>query len=404
MGDGVQLGSFGGAGSFDKTGPFRGPGTFSGAGSTGERTSQAARYQGPASGSTGKATDLQPPASFSHGDYASNGSFHGAVSAATADKLTAEKLTAESLTVESFNNGPGLQNLDDSCGVGFWDYSKATAGDVFDGAIYGGFTKNESGAALTGQIVTGLIPVVGQVADTRDTIAAWEKFERGEKGSGLGLGLALAAWIPLAGDIFKNIGGAVGHKALPIFERAGDSVFSSAGISGAVSRGVGWLEKQATAAVDTMAGGFSSLKSKWFYRPTVEATDMLPPGEGQTDAIGNVLISALGSLEERELVYHHEMVHQFLSPKFLPLLEFRASARMSLYQNSSLCRYVEEALAETYAQLRVNGLSGVPKGLKFPIANGYVELKDVVTEAAVGTVAVGGASYGVYITLDSSNS
>lgn len=272
----------------------------------------------------------------------------------------------------------------------FWSSVGQTIGNIFDGAVYGGYSDNDSGAAISGQILTGLIPVVGQAADARDTTAAYEKYEKGEKGSTLGLALAVAGWIPVVGDWLKSAGGKLGRKAVPVLEQAG----------GVMSRGAGWLEKKAGEAYEAAAEGLSGLKDKWFYKPVVEATDYLPAGEGQTDAFGNVLISSLGSKTEQELVYHHEMVHQFLSPKFMPLREFRASARMSAYQNSSLCRYVEEALAETYAQVRVNGLSGVPTGLKFPIANGYVELKDVVTEAAAGTAVVGGVSYGVYLTLD----
>ena len=70
---------------------------------------------------------------------------------------------------------------------------------------------------------------------------------------------------------------------------------------------------------------------------------------------------------------------------------------MDLYQRSSLMRYLEEALAETYAQVRVNGASAAFDGVRFPVTNGYVELRDVLTEAAIGTVLVGGATYGVYL-------
>lgn len=54
-------------------------------------------------------------------------------------------------------------------------------------------------------------------------------------------------------------------------------------------------------------------------------------------------------------------------------------------------------MAESYAQMRVTGLSGLPDGIRFPIANGYVRLDRVVKEAAVGTLAVGGITYGVYV-------
>ena len=35
--------------------------------------------------------------------------------------------------------------------------------------------------------------------------------------------------------------------------------------------------------------------------------------------------------------------------------------------------------------------------IKFPISNGYVTLKGLITEAVIGTVTVGGVIYGVYL-------
>lgn len=75
--------------------------------------------------------------------------------------------------------------------------------------------------------------------------------------------------------------------------------------------------------------------------------------------------------------------------------------RVAAYKHSELVRYLEEALAESYAQLKVNGISGLPTGIQFPIANGYVRLERVLKEAAIGTVAVGGVTYGVYLIAES---
>lgn len=47
---------------------------------------------------------------------------------------------------------------------------------------------------------------------------------------------------------------------------------------------------------------------------------------------------------------------------------------MAAYQKSDLCRYLEEALAESYAQVKVNGLRGLPEGLAFPIRNGHMKV------------------------------
>ena len=72
---------------------------------------------------------------------------------------------------------------------------------------------------------------------------------------------------------------------------------------------------------------------------------------------------------------------------------------MTAYQKSSFLKYLEEALAESYAQMRVNGLKGLPAGIRFPIANGYVTLRAVLTEAAAGaafgTISVGGIVFAV---------
>ena len=42
-------------------------------------------------------------------------------------------------------------------------------------------------------------------------------------------------------------------------------------------------------------------------------------------------------------------------------------------------------------------IKNLPEGLKFPIKEGYVELKDVVLEGAAATVTVGNLHYGVYL-------
>jgi hypothetical protein len=140
------------------------------------------------------------------------------------------------------------------------------------------------------------------------------------------------------------------------------------------------------------------------YRPTVKGDASLPPGYGSTDKFGNVRYSTQGSAADQALVRYHEMVHSVLSPKVARLREFRADVGMKGYQHSSLLRYLEEALAESYAQLRVNGIKGLPEGLRFPIANGYVTLTAVATEAAIGTVVWAGLTYFVYVSVEGESS
>jgi hypothetical protein len=61
---------------------------------------------------------------------------------------------------------------------------------------------------------------------------------------------------------------------------------------------------------------------------------------------------------------------------------------------------VEEALAEGYAQLRVNGLAEAFGAFRFPISNGYVTVSQLVAEGqAVGTILLGGAVFRVSVSL-----
>lgn len=73
-------------------------------------------------------------------------------------------------------------------------------GSFLEGAIKGDFADNGSWSATGGQIVGGLIPGVGQVADARDTVAAAGKIARGEAGGWAALGTSLIGWVPLVGD------------------------------------------------------------------------------------------------------------------------------------------------------------------------------------------------------------
>jgi hypothetical protein len=127
------------------------------------------------------------------------------------------------------------------------------------------------------------------------------------------------------------------------------------------------------------------------------ANPNLPPGVGVTDKFGNITYSSSGSATDRALALFHETVHSVLSPRLNFLRGMRADFGMWGYQRSAFLKYLEEALAETYAQVRVNGMSGVLTGIRFPIVEGYVTLSRVLTEAAIGTVVYGGVVYGVYV-------
>jgi len=76
---------------------------------------------------------------------------------------------------------------------------------VYDGVVLGGFSDNDSPVKIVGQVGVGLIPVVGQIADGRDTIAALHKVAAGKPDGWSSLGFALLGWIPLGGDLFKSL-------------------------------------------------------------------------------------------------------------------------------------------------------------------------------------------------------
>jgi len=75
---------------------------------------------------------------------------------------------------------------------------------------------------------------------------------------------------------------------------------------------------------------------------------------------------------------------------------------MAGYERSALLRYLEEALAEGYAQLRVNGLAQAVEALRFPMRGGYVVVSQLVAEGqAIGAVVMGGATFQISIAIGS---
>jgi hypothetical protein len=110
------------------------------------------------------------------------------------------------------------------------------------------------------------------------------------------------------------------------------------------------------------------------YRPTVRNDPTLPAGNGATSFYGDIVVSSRGSATDRAVVLLHEKVHQFLMPKLYVLRDYRVSNRASSYMRSSLWRYIEEALAETIAQVGVNGFNQLFTGLRFPLQSGYMFL------------------------------
>lgn len=110
------------------------------------------------------------------------------------------------------------------------------------------------------------------------------------------------------------------------------------------------------------------------YKPGITKDPSRPAGTGATSFWGDIVISTKGSAQDQALVLLHERVHQALAPRFYLLRDYRVSNRAGSYVRSSLWRYIEEAMAETVAQVGVRGVTEFLEGVRFPVANGYVYL------------------------------
>jgi hypothetical protein len=142
--------------------------------------------------------------------------------------------------------------------------------------------------------------------------------------------------------------------------------------------------------------GNDPAKGRIWSKPGISSDPSLPAGEGSTSPWGEVKLSPNGTTTEQALVRAHELVHRFLTPRFGLLRRFRVQVGMAGYLRSMLLQYLEEALAETVAQLKVNGFDGVLDGLRFPVQNGYMLVSDLVTEGeAIGAVTVGSQFFSI---------
>ncbi|PWT82227.1 MAG: hypothetical protein C5B58_08570 [Acidobacteria bacterium] len=110
-------------------------------------------------------------------------------------------------------------------------------------------------------------------------------------------------------------------------------------------------------------------------------------------------------MTDQKLALFHEKVHAFLSPKLQFLRDIRVTVAMNGYEKSYLLRYMEEAIAETVAQFRVNGAKGILSGIRFPVDGGYVTVAKMASEARgvlFGPINVGGMIYQVIFLQDHS--
>lgn len=133
-------------------------------------------------------------------------------------------------------------------------------------------------------------------------------------------------------------------------------------------------------------------------RPPVLADGVL----GQTDAYGAIEVARNQPITEQRLTLMHELVHRYFSPRTGPLRKLRAEANLSLYTRSAWLRYLEEALAEGYGQLKVHGVMHAIRALRFPLREGYVTISQLGAEGqAIGAITVGGVLLHVSISQGS---
>ena len=118
-------------------------------------------------------------------------------------------------------------------------------------------------------------------------------------------------------------------------------------------------------------------------RSTVTYADVDARYYGWADAYGDIVVNTRFSPEEQQITLDHESVHAFFSPKLGPFRQIRARLARSGYNRSPLLRYLEEAMAESYAQMRATGFKGIITGVKFPMKNGYLSAQQ--TQVMFGT-------------------
>jgi hypothetical protein len=119
---------------------------------------------------------------------------------------------------------------------------------------------------------------------------------------------------------------------------------------------------------------------------------------GETLAYGEIFVARNQSLMEQRATLFHELVHRYFSPRTGPFRQLRAELSMSAYSRIALLRYLEEALAEGHAQLRIYGLANALGAIKFPLQAGYVSVSQLVAEGrAIGAITLGGTIFQVSI-------
>jgi hypothetical protein len=99
---------------------------------------------------------------------------------------------------------------------------------------------------------------------------------------------------------------------------------------------------------------------------------------------------------EIEISKYHELFHRHLTPRLGVFRQLRATAANSAYENSVLCRALEEMLAQAYGNLRAGNFNGAITAYRFPIAQGYISVAQwQALSGVLGTIAVASNRYSV---------
>jgi hypothetical protein len=229
----------------------------------------------------------------------------------------------------------------------------------------------------------------------------------------LGAGVVTLGFSALEGAkaLYDFATGAFGARSESDLDQAGQSFAKAVLILGVSTVQAILLHGQARA---TLARGRPQLYPPPEVGPTPPAGNQLRisrpatlPGRavGGTTGFGEISIARDQTLTEQRITLLHELVHRYFSPRTGPLRRLRAELKMSAYARSVLLRYLEEALAEGYAQLRVNGLAAGLRAYRFPLRFGYVTVSQLAAEGkAIGTIILGGTTFHVSVSLGASPS
>jgi hypothetical protein len=141
----------------------------------------------------------------------------------------------------------------------------------------------------------------------------------------------------------------------------------------------------------------SGTERGWVRGSTDEYGDITIAREGytvvQSPAGPTARWTTFSAAEKMETILH-ESVHSFFSPKLNALRELRASVVITGYTRLYLLQYLEEAMAQGYAAVRMRGLAGVWEGITFPIRGRYVSIANFAASgkyisAVAGMVVLG---------------